>query len=72
MQHLEVSGAVRHIYVIRRLKVNVLACCSESLPSKFPCPVKHDLGVKIVGTYSIPYHYVRTVLGKLLDLLRTG
>ena len=22
MQHLEVSGAVRHIYVIRRLKVN--------------------------------------------------
>jgi len=24
MQHLEVSGAVRHIYVIRRLKVNVL------------------------------------------------
>jgi len=23
MQHLEVSGAVRHIYVIRRLKVKV-------------------------------------------------
>ena len=23
MQHLEVSGAVRHIYVIRRLKVNL-------------------------------------------------
>jgi len=23
MQHLEVSGAVRHIYVIRRLKVNI-------------------------------------------------
>ena len=24
MQHLEVSGAVRHIYVIRRLKVKML------------------------------------------------
>ena len=24
MQHLEVSGAVRHIYVIRQLKVNVI------------------------------------------------
>ena len=23
MQHLEVSGAVRHLYVIRRLKVNM-------------------------------------------------
>ena len=37
MQHLEVSGAVRHIYVIRRLKVNAvfpltlwaLQCCSS-------------------------------------------
>jgi len=24
MQHLQVSGAVRHIYVIRRLKVNTV------------------------------------------------
>jgi len=31
MQHLEVSGAVRHIYVIRRLKVNAV------MSARYPC-----------------------------------
>lgn len=56
--------------ILFRHNLNVLACCSES--SKFPCPVMHDLGVKSGDTYSIPCHYVRTVLDKLLDLLRIG
>ena len=42
MQHLEVSGAVRHIYVIRRLKV------------KYTVPVNSLLYV----TLSIDLHHV--------------
>jgi len=36
MQHLEVSGAVRHIYVIRRLKVKATEVISTNFSYRNP------------------------------------
>ena len=56
MQHLEVSGAVRHIYIyaIRRLKVNypfvrdVMRQCEQTSNFQSNAPIRYEISTKAV------------------------
>ena len=65
MQHLEASGAVRHIYVIRRLKVKLLIMQFSPLPCYL---------VRLSPIYSPQHHILKHRCPTLLEesILRTG